>query len=186
MKKSQKKILCLVGPMACGKGAIKEYLKSHYGAQECRFSTSMRDVLARLDIPVERDNLVKLSVAVREAFGQDIFSKVVVSDIKNLDSDIVVLDGARRLEDLKYIKDLPGFTLISVDADSKIRYRRLVERNENKGDAEKTYEQFIADHELDTERSIPSVMKMADFTIDNSGSLEEMKKKVDDIMDKLV
>ena len=57
-------------------------------------------------------------------------------------------------------------------------------RNENKGDAEKTYEQFIEDHNAEADRQIPEVMKTAKFAIDNSGTLDELFRQVDEILEK--
>jgi len=178
-------IIGLVGPIASGKGTVKKYLVEKYSAQDCRFSTILRDVLKRLSIEPSRDNLINLSTILREQFGQDLLAKVIANDAKHLDGEIVVIDGVRRMEDVKYLREVPGFVLVAIDAHPEKRHTRLVVRNENTGDDKKTYEEFIADHSRETEATIPGVMKTADLIIDNSGTFDELYAQVDKIVAEL-
>ena len=177
-------IIGLVGTLASGKGAVKNRLVEKYQAQDCRFSTILRDVLNRLDVPVKRENLQELSTALRKLFGEDLLAKAIAKDASNLDSDIVVIDGIRRVSDIGHLLPLDNFILVSVDADPKVRYERLVERNENAGDDKKTFEQFIDDQDTEADRNIPEVIKLAKERIDNSGSWDGLCKQVDDIVAK--
>lgn len=180
-----KVIFGLVGPIASGKDTVKKYLESKYKAQNCRFSTILRDVLNRIEVPVERENLQKLSTILRQNFGEDVLAKVIASDVVKMKSDIVVVDGVRRMADIKYLSELPNFFLTVIDADPKIRYERLIKRNENVGDDKKTYEQFLKDHEAEADREVPIVMKEAKYKINNDGSLADLYKQVDELVDKL-
>lgn len=175
-------IIGFVGQIACGKEAVKKYIVQKYKAQDCRFSTSLRDVVKRLDIPESRENLQKLSTILRAGFGEDILAKVIAFDASKLDSDIVLIDGVRRMADIKYLKELPNFYLIKVEADPKIRYERMKLRNENAGDKDKTFEQFLADENYETEKSIPEVMDFAKIAINNNGTLEDLYSQADKII----
>ena len=179
-------IIGLVGPIACGKEAAKKYIAQKYNSKDCKFSTSLRDVLNRLAIEVSRENLQKLSSALRPVFGEDLLAKVIASDASKLDSDIIIVDGVRRMSDIKYLKELPNFYLIAVDADPKLRYERMKARNENVGDSEKTFEQFLADQNNEADKEIPIVISNAKFAIDNGGTLEELYSKVDKIITQLL
>jgi dephospho-CoA kinase len=181
-----KVILGIVGPLASGKGAMKKYLEEKYQAKDCRFSTMLRDVLGRLDIPTTRENMQMVSTVLRENFGQDLMSRVIVKDAKDLDSEIVVIDGVRRLSDIKYLADMPNFYLVAIDADSKVRYERMISRNENEGDSKKSFEDFLKDNQAEAEQQIPIVMEQAKFKIDNSGVFEEFFKKVDEVISKIL
>lgn len=177
-------IIGLTGLIASGKGTVKKYLVEKHGAKDCRFSTILRDILNRLDLQVNRDNLIELSTSLREKFGQDLLSKAIAKDAKNLDANIVVIDGIRRMDDINHLMGIPGFVLVSVDANPKVRYERLVKRNENAGDDKKTYKDFQADHKRETEMTIPGVMKHATESIENSGSLKDLYKQIDLIIKK--
>lgn len=177
-------IIGLVGTLASGKGAVKKYIIEKYQAQDCRFSTILRDVLNRVNVPISRENLQNVSTVLRKEFGEDLLAKAIANDASNLNSDIVVIDGIRRLSDIGHLVDLPNFVLVSVDADPKIRFQRLVERNENAGDDKKTFEQFLLDQNVEADRQIPEVIKIAKEKIDNSGDLNGLYKQIDEIISK--
>ena len=179
-------IIGLVGQMACGKEAIKKYIAKKYNTKDCRFSTSLRDVVQRLGISESRENLQKLSTVLRANFGEDLLAKVIAMDASKLDSEIVVIDGVRRMADIKYLKELPNFYLIKVEVDAKIRYERMIARNENAGDKNKTFEQFIADQNNETEKEIPKVMDFAKISIDNNGTLEELYENTDKVIEDIL
>ncbi|MDD5749618.1 MAG: AAA family ATPase [Patescibacteria group bacterium] len=177
-----KKILVFTGLPACGKGTATKYLAEKYDAKTFRFSTIMRDLLDRLYLPQSRENMSLLSRIVRENFAEDIFAKVMAEDAKQAETDIVVIDGARRLADVEHLSKIKGFLLIAIEGDMKIRYQRLVKRGENPDDQSKTWEEFVADHQLETELSIPELMEKADVVVDNNGSLEEFYKQLDKLV----
>lgn len=178
-------ILGLVGPIACGKEITKKYLINKYGAKDCKFSSSLRDVLNRIGIPTSRENMQRLSTILRENFGEDLLSKIIATDSKNLDSSVVVIDGVRRPTDIKDLSELPNFFLVKIDADPKIRYERMKARNENPGDENKSYDDFIKDHESEADSLVPIIMKEAAYGIENNGSIDDLYKQIDEIIEKI-
>lgn len=178
-------ILGLVGPLASGKEATKKYLAEKYNAKDCKFSTILRDVLNRINIPTSRENIQKISTLLRANFGEDLLAKGIANDASKLDADIVVIDGVRRPTDIEHLVVLPNFFLVKIDADEKLRYERLVKRNENFGDSEKTFEQFKKDHESEADSLVPKVMATAKYSIYNNGSFEDLYKQIDDIVEEL-
>lgn len=176
------KIIGLSGPIASGKGTVKKYLEEKYGAKDCRFSTALRDILIRMGEEISRENMQKISSVLRQNFGQNILAKIIANDVKKIDSDIIVIDGVRRVSDIEYLKELPNFALVSIDAEPKVRYDRMVSRNENKGDDKKTMEQFLKDHESDSDFEVPIVMKEAKKHLNNNGDLENLKSQIDELI----
>ncbi|PIR13967.1 hypothetical protein COV49_00500 [Candidatus Falkowbacteria bacterium CG11_big_fil_rev_8_21_14_0_20_39_10] len=177
-----KKIIGLVGLMACGKGAIAKYGKKKYKASTYRFSTMLRDICDRLYIAKSRENMSLLSTILRKNFGENTFAKVILEDIKKDPGKLIIVDGIRRLKDIEYLRKLPNFKLIRVVVDPKIRYERLVKRNENKGDNKKTYKQFLTDQRREADAQIPKIMKKADLEIDNNGTWKNLKAQADKIL----
>ncbi len=187
MTNSMNKIIFgLVGTLASGKEETKKYLVSKYNAQDCRFSTILREVLNRAAIPVSRENLQKISTVLRSNFGEDLLAKAIAVDASKLNADIVVIDGVRRPTDIEHLNKLPNFFLIKIDADPRVRYDRSVIRNENEGDDKKTFEEFINDHESEADSLIPVVMKEAKYSIDNNGTKEDLYKQIDNIVEELL
>lgn len=175
-------IIGLVGEIASGKDVTKKYLELNYGANCHRFSTILRDILNRLYLPIERVNMQEMSTLLRQKFGEDLLAKIITEDVKNDPREIVVVDGIRRAADMVYLKQLPGFALISVNVEPKLRYERLVKRKENADDATKTYEQFLADGQRETELEIPQVMAGADYKLDNNGTRKNLYAQIEKIM----
>ena len=180
-----KTILGFTGLAASGKEVAKKYLEEKYGAENFRFSTIMRDVLTRINVDISRQNLQAVSLCLRQTFGEDLFAKVIANDAKNAKSDIIVIDGVRRLADIAHLTKLEGFHLIAISADPVIRHERLKNRGENVGDSEKSFEQFLNDEQQEAELKIPEVMANADITINNDGSLEDLYQQIDKIVAKI-
>jgi dephospho-CoA kinase len=180
-----KKIIALTGPIASGKDATKKYLEEKYGAKSVKFSQILRDVLNRVNVPLERENLQLLSTVLRQNFGEDLLARNIAEDAKRLDSQIVILDGVRRLADIEHAKKLEGFVLVKIEADSKLRYERAVLRNENVGDSEKTFEQFLKDHESEADKEVPIVMEQAAVSLDNNGTLEDLHAQIDELLENI-
>lgn len=182
----KKIILGLVGLLSCGKEATKRYLAEKYNAKDCKYSTILSDILKRANIPISRENLQKISTVLRQNFGEDLLAKAIAVDASVLDSNIIVIDGVRRLEDIEYLVKLPNFFLIRIEAELELRYKRQTERGEKVDDKEKTFGQFIKDHEAEADRLIPEVMKTANYSIDNNGTLEDLHKQVDEIIEEIL
>lgn len=175
-------ILGLVGEPASGKGTAVKYLEKKYGASSHRFSNPLRDILNRLHLKVDRKNMQDISIILRNHFGQDLLAKIISQDAENDPSKIIIVDGVRRPADIEYLKKLPEFKLVYITTDMKTRYERLIQRGENTDDNNKTFEQFIKEHDVETESNIPNIGKTADFKIDNSKGLEEFHAQIDSLI----
>lgn len=179
---TKKIIIGFTGLIASGKEIAKQYLEKKYQATSFKFSSVLREVLDCLGLEQSRDNLMTLSTWSRQTFGEDLLAKALANKVKNSDALLIVVDGIRRLADIEYLKNIPGFHLIAIDAGPEIRYQRSILRNENPGDIEKTYEHFLADHQCETEITIPEIMAQAEYKLDNNGSFEELEAQIDKII----
>jgi dephospho-CoA kinase len=175
-------ILGFVGQIASGKDASKKYLAEKYGAESCRFSTVLRDVLTRIGVDITRENIQKISTALRQNFGEDLLANTITKDASNLQSDIVIVDGVRRMTDITHLQTLPHFFLVKIEASPEIRYERMKTRNENVGDVDKSFADFLKDHEAEADREIPIVMSNAKYSLDNNGSFEELYLQIDKLI----
>jgi len=178
----EKKVIAITGLMSSGKGTAAEYLKEKYGASTYTFSTMLKDALSRFYLPNTRDNLIKISEWTRNTFGEDIMAQTMAKDVEKDTNTLIVIEGVRREADIEYLQKLPGYTLIEIVGDPKIRYERLTHRTEKADDQTKTYEQFLEDHKRSTEMSIIEVAKKANTKIDNNGNLEHLYSQLDAIV----
>jgi len=178
-------IIGLSGEIASGKDTAAHYLSSRYGAKIFLFSDPLRDILNRLHIPQNRENLTKISGAIRSSFGGNILSRSIANDAVLDPSPLVVIDGVRRHSDIEVAKGLSEFALVYVEVDMKTRHERIVKRHQNADDESKTFEDFKKDHLLETEIGIPALKADARFVIDNSGTLEDLYAQVDAVVAEL-
>jgi len=177
-----KLILGFTGEMVSGKGTAAKYVCEKYGSNSHRFSTILRDILNRVYLEHSRENMQKLSSALRSTFGEDVMAKSISLDVQNDEGEIVVIDGIRRSPDIKYLQDLPNFKLVYIDADIEIKHKRLLERNENPDDATKTLEQFKEDHKGEAETQIRGLKEHSQYIVDNNGSLDDFYVQIDKII----
>ncbi|MEI8360652.1 MAG: AAA family ATPase [bacterium] len=181
-----KLIIGITGLMASGKGTAAKYIVDNYSASSHRFSTMLRDTLDRYYLPHTRENMVTVSEIMRTSFGQDILAKVMAEDAKNDEKEIVVIEGIRRMADITHLSKLNNFVLVQIIAEPKLRHSRLSIRGENADDNTKTYDQFIQDHNLPTEKTIPEVMNQAKETLDNNLDMKELSVQIDNLIKKLI
>ncbi|HCC22420.1 hypothetical protein A2480_01315 [Candidatus Uhrbacteria bacterium RIFOXYC2_FULL_47_19] len=178
----KKRIIGFVGKQGAGKDTCTDYLCEKYGATIFKFSTPMKDCLERLGLPVTRENLILFSKVTRETFGQNLYAKVMAMDAMNTNDTLIAINNIRRSGDISALKNMPEFTLIAIDAPARIRYERILFRKEKEDENNMTWEQFVTYENAETESMIPEVMAQAINTIDNSGTLEELYKRLDEII----
>ncbi len=175
-------ILGVAGEMASGKGTVAKYLTEEKQGVSYRFSSILRDLVQRLYLDETRENLQTISTAVRENFGQDILCKVICQDVVNDQTEIIVIDGVRRIQDVEKLKNLKEFKLIYLEADLEKRFERIKKRGENSDDRTKTLEEFKKDHEREAEQEIKQLKNEADFIVDNNNSFENLYKQINNLL----
>lgn len=182
MQTNNKIILGFVGDLASGKGTAAKYLGEKYGATTYRFSTMLRDILRRVYVPETRENLQNLSTFLRQSYGQDVMSRVIAEDVARDSNNLVIVEGIRRPSDIEYLKKLPGFHLIYLTGEPKIRWERLVLRKENPGDSEKTFEEFLKDETAEADRMIKELGATAEQKIENNQGYEEFYQSLEQLV----
>lgn len=178
----KKIILGFAGEIASGKGTATKYAVEKYDAASGRFSTMLRDVLNRLYIEESRENLQKISSALRQTFGDDLMAKVIFGDAESNTNSILVIDGVRRLPDIEYLRKLPEFKLVYIETDMQKRFERIKKRGENADDNTKTFEEFQKDHEGEAELRVKDLKNHADYVVENDGTFEELYAQIDKII----
>ncbi len=182
-------IIGLTGSLSAGKGVISDFLKEK-GFVYLSLSDELREIAKERKIEITRKNLQDLGNWLRENFGSEILAKKVCNKIQNQEYKIVIVDGIRNPAEIKVLRNLKNFYLISVDAPQEIRFKRIVERNRESDP--KTWEEFlVVDNrdkgvgEFETGQAVGKCMQEADFSLINSGSLGDIKEKVRELYDEI-
>ena len=70
--------------------------------------------------------------------------------------------------------------MVYITADQPLRYERLKNRSEKVRETGLSFDQFMKEENIETEKLIPQLGEQADVKIENAGSLEDFKTKVEE------
>ena|SRR3989338_4853635 len=177
-------IIGLTGKNASGKGEAANYLKTK-GFVYYSLSDVLREEATNRGIEHSRDNLINLGNELRKKFGANYLAKKINEKIFSSGKNFVVIDSIRSPYEAKELMKNKDFILVGIDATIEIRFERLLRRN-RLGDA-KTLEEFKKQEERenlksDTNQQLDETFKLADIVIANDETLEELHKKIDEML----
>lgn len=179
--------LGFTGPNAAGKGEAVRYLVEKHKFIAFSLSDIIREEAKNRGLEPIRNNLISIGNELREKEGSSILAKRIVSRIKN--SPQAIVDSIRNPSEIEELrKNLKDFKLIGVTANIEIRFERSNKRA-RAGDGT-TLEEFIKQEEREntSDEKAQQLLKcyeMADFKIDNSGTLEELYQNINNVLIKL-
>lgn len=184
------KIIGLAGTLASGKDTVGELLAEKYGY----FHVSTSDMLRTEKKRVFGDSPQALLMRndpfannLRETRGPGILVELAEEEYKKVANKYpggLIASGIRSIGEAEMIKKLGG-KIIFVDADSRIRYKRIAGRNRDANDHSVSYEEFMemerSESDVDpndlTIQNIPAMKERADIFLDNNGNDIEAFKK---------
>ncbi|NMB56672.1 hypothetical protein GYA19_01890 [Candidatus Beckwithbacteria bacterium] len=184
-------VIGVVGRIASGKGAIGEIIAKYYDSFHYPFSDRLREVaIAQGNFPPwERSELRDVDRAIKPTYGPETFVKWTLAMIERRAlalhmPQIASVDGFRSVEETQWFLSQPHTVLIAVTAADKVRFQRTLGRR-REGEDPLTFEGFMGNDKIERQWIDP-ILKLANFTLDNSGSLEELEEKVLRIIRRLI
>jgi dCMP deaminase len=179
--------LGFTGPNAAGKGEAIKYLVDKKKFISFSLSDIIRNEAKKRGLEPVRDNLIVIGNELRAKEGPDALAKMTSASIKNMPQAVV--DSIRNpFEVAELKKTLKNFMLIGINADPKVRFERAVKRA-RPGDP-LTLDEFKKKEEKENStdpnaQQLSKCFNMADIKIDNSGTPDELFKKIDKILSDL-
>jgi len=180
-----KTVIGLVGERLTGKDQAGEYLRQKHQAFYIRYSHILDEILNVLNQPISRMNEINLGKALRELYQKNVLWDGMQKRISESQADLVVIGSIRLQDEFESVKAL-GAKMIYVTAPLDLRYERSKQRTEKVGEAEQSMDEFTEIERLWTEKEIPKLGAQCDFKIDNIGTEQELYKKLDDIIEKIL
>lgn len=182
-------VLGLTGKNASGKGTVAEILKKKDFIYHS-LSDSLRDELNSLKKEETRENLIEIGNKLREKGGPGVLADKLLPKL-NSDSNHIVDSIRNPFEVISLRKGtlFGSFILISVDANARLRYDRLRSRGRT-GDTD-SWEKFVEQERKEENNDDPNkqqlskTMEMADYIIDNSGTIGELEAQINRIFSRL-
>ena len=178
-------VIGLMGAIGCGKGTVADILVENYGFNSIATGDLAREEVAKRGLKPSRELTTKIS---SELLSKDpaFFLKKVVKKIKSDGWEKSVIDGIRNPFDVKFLKKaFPSIILVKVEVDPRIRFKRMKLRA--RPGFPKTYEKFLEHERLEMEKfNLKETWSNAKFSVDNNGSLKDLRKGVKKLMSKLL
>lgn len=178
--KKEIRLIGLTGTNGAGKGEIASFFKKR-GYLYFSLSDLIRQELRKKAKRLTRDNLIKMGNALRKKFGADILARRVMRKVK----DKAVIDSIRNPKEVECLKKHKGFILIAVDAPVAIRYKRVKKRGRH--ESASTLQEFIQKEEeemsnFEKGQQLQNCMRMADVAVINDGTLEDLHRKLKEML----
>jgi dephospho-CoA kinase len=175
-------IIGITGTLGAGKGTIVDYLKEkrnfrHYSVREYLIKE-----IDKQGFPVNRDSMTSVANRLRSdhhpAYIVEELYKQAVRAGEN-----AVIESIRTPGEVDFLRKQSSFCLFAVDADPKIRYRRIRQRASETDHID--FETFISNEAREMSTTDPSkqnlsrCIQMADFRFDNNGDVTSLYTRVD-------
>lgn len=177
-------ILGLTGTIGAGKGAAVEHLKSngftHYSVRD-----EITQEIERRGLPVDRPRMNQVGTDLRKEHGPAYFPELFMNRAAAAGVTDAVIESIRNPKEADYIKANGGFIIV-IDADEKLRYERVMARKSPTDQV--SFDEFRAQEAREMRSEDPSdpsymdmgaVIAMADATVRNEGTLEELGASID-------
>lgn len=180
-------VIGITGTIGAGKGTVVEYLKKkgfkHYWARGFIVTE-----IEKRGMPVNRDSMRMVANDFRTTHGSSYIIESLYTQACQ-DGGNAVIESIRAIGEARAMKSKPGFYLLAVDADPKIRYERILSRA-SATDAV-SFEKFLSDEQEEinpndpTKQDLLGCIALADYQLTNNGTLEELQRQIDDVLEKI-
>jgi len=181
-------IIGVTGTDGAGKGAVAEYLVAQKGYTHISARELIVEGIERRGLSVSRENMRIVANEMRQNNGNDV---IVVRAFEKIEENAIaraVIESVRTTAEVITLK-ADGGILLAVDADQKLRYERIIARKSASDSV--TFEKFQEQEAIEMNDPDPNgmqkakVMEMADYTIMNEGTLEDLHQQIEAVLAKL-
>lgn len=173
------KLVAIVGMCGSGKSIATLFFESK-GYSKIYFGGITYEKMKEENIPYTPENDNKMRVKIRNEYGMGAYAILSLPKIKEqIKKSNVVIDGLYSWDEYKILKDeFPHIKLVAIIVDKEIRYERLKNRINRNYSIDESIKRDLNEIEK-TAKGGP--IAYADYFILNNYSLEEYKKKLENI-----
>ena len=177
-------VIGAVGDIGSGKDEVLKYLRDRYGVPYISTGDIVRQMAQVEGVEGTRENLEAISKRCFTQMGRGCFVRMVGQEIVKRGWEVAGISGVRSPEDVAVMKEMfgNGFILVSVNInDPETRFKRVRLRGERRDPL--TREAFREqDSNEEQEFQISKTKALADYTLDNSGTLEALHRQIDKLV----
>ena len=161
-------IIAIVGDFSSGKQTIAKYLKETHNFEILMNYSEFSNLTES-----EFDN--ELNDVINKIKSQDISkSKTIKQKIREVESNYTLIYPYLSYEDYSLLSNKSCFRLLNIVCPTKIKFNNFMKKNPNSN-----FEKFLdVDYEVSTNQDLNNVRNMANFTINNDSTLENLFEKI--------
>lgn len=126
------------------------------------------------------ENLGRLATGIREEGGDDAVAILCVEKINAMTEDVVLVDGIRSIREVGVFGEEFEVALVAVFSPQKTRYARLTARG--RSDDPQDMATFKARDDRELSFSLAHAIALADYTVLNDGSLEDLESEFESLL----
>ncbi|MFL2975205.1 MAG: AAA family ATPase [Candidatus Thalassarchaeaceae archaeon] len=168
----------LTGRNASGKSTLVSWF-SERGLRSVSCSDSIRTWLSDQGIETTREALIEGGRELRRNGGAGVLAEML---LEILDGEDAVVDSIRTPAEVEALRGRGDFFLIDVRADEEARWQRMTQRGRSGDPVEKeaflSQEAAEATSKDEAGQALDATAAMADITVLNDGTLEDLEEKL--------
>lgn len=180
-------IIGITGTLGAGKGTVVDYLVSKKGFLHYSVSDYLTREIIKRGMEVNRDSMRIVANDIRTKNGPDYITKVLFEQAKKNDRNAII-ESIRNPKEAEFIKNNGGI-IFAVDANQKLRYKRIATRGTSKDSV--SYEEFQKQEEKESQnkdpnaQNLPKCIQMADYLFNNNSDIKDLYDKVEKTIQKI-
>jgi len=167
-----------------GKSTIVSALKAK-GLGALNLGDGVRAEAKKRNLEPTGENLGKLMLELRDKNGPGAVANLLTEQIKNSQSEVIIIDGVRSIAEIEVLKNVGSVKLLSIEASADTRYKFLGARG--RSDDPETREKFEERDKREIGVGIDKSIAIADETISNSDiTLDELTERAYAVIEKWI
>lgn len=186
------RVIGIAGANGAGKDTVGAVLAEYFGYTFHSISDPLREEARRRGLSVERKHLSAISAEWRresDNLGVLIDKSVALFSQSN---EKIALASLRNPGEVDAVHQHGGIVLW-VDADQRVRYERIQSASRGREEEDnKSFEEFVKEELEEMNQpgdqatlSVQQVQQKVDYVIDNGGSIENLRKQIEVILENL-
>jgi dephospho-CoA kinase len=175
-------IVGITGTLGAGKGTVVDYLVREKGFVHHSVREFLAGELRSRGMEVNRDTLTAVANELRAKNGpahiiEQLFARATRQGAP------CIIESIRSPGEVALLRDKPGFVLLAVDADARIRYNRIRKRNSETDRV--SFDTFLQNEEREMHSDNPyhqnlaECIRQADHLITNNGNRHALSLQIE-------